>query len=192
MAINPISYPARLSIDYPDRELNRTTTFFRLFTVIPIGIILKLLITFEFVLPLVLMILFRQKYPRWWFNWNVELTKFTYRVTAYLSLMSDKYPSTDEDQYVHLELDYPDVKKDLNQWLPLVKWLLAIPHYIVLYFLGIAVMVLLIVSWFMILFTGRYSKEIFSFIAGVFRWALRVEAYAFLLVTDRYPPFSLD
>jgi hypothetical protein len=129
------------------------------------------------------MLLFRQKYPRWWFDWNVNLTGFSYRVAAYVGLLRDEYPATDEEQSVHLE--------DLNRWLPLVKWLLAIPHYVVLVFLGIAAVVSVVVAWFAILVTGRYPRPLFSFVVGVLRWSLRVGGYAVLLVTDRYPPFSL-
>ncbi|MDQ3533185.1 MAG: DUF4389 domain-containing protein, partial [Actinomycetota bacterium] len=138
-----------------------------------------------------LMILFRQKYPRWWFDFNLQLTRFTARVSSYLALMSDRYPSTDEEQWVHLDLDYPDVKSDLNRWLPLVKWFLAIPHFIVLFFLGIAAVFAVIIAWFAILFTGRYPRGIFDFVEGVMRWGLRVQAYSMLLVTDQYPPFRL-
>jgi len=144
------------------------------------------------VLPLVLMLLFRQKYPRWWFDWNIALIKFSTRVEAYLALLRDEYPSTDEDQAVHIEIPYPDAKNELNRWLPLVKWFLAIPHYIVLFFLGIAAIVSIVITWFAILFTGRYPKGLFDFVVGVFRWSLRVAVYAFLLTTDRYPPFSLS
>jgi hypothetical protein len=201
--------PARLSIDYPDRDLNRSTTFFRLFAAIPIILVLGTVsgwtwqASYEngkeaaaaaggllFFGPL-LMILFRQKYPRWWFDFNLQLTRFSTRVCAYLALMSDRYPSTDEEQSVHLDLDYPDVAQDLNRWLPLVKWLLAVPHYVVLFFLAIAAVAAVIVAWFTILFTGRYPRGVFDFMEGVLRWGLRVEAYAFLLITDRYPPFSL-
>jgi hypothetical protein len=142
-------------------------------------------------LPILLLILFRQKYPRWWFDWNIALTKFSVRVAAYLALLRDEYPSTDEDQSVHIEIPYPDAKNDLNMWLPLVKWFLAIPHYLVLFFLGIAALVVVIIAWFAILFTGRYPRGFFDYVVGVFRWSLRVGAYAFLLTTDRYPPFSL-
>lgn len=124
------------------------------------------------------------------FDFNLELTRFTTRVTSYAALMSDQYPSSDEEQYVHLEVDYPDTR-DLNRWLPLVKWLLAIPHLIVLILLGIAAIIVVIVAWFIVLFTGQYPRGIFDFVEGVLRWALRVNAYAFLLTTDRYPPFSL-
>jgi hypothetical protein len=137
------------------------------------------------------MIVFRNKYPRWWFDFNLQLVRFSTRVMAYLALMSDRYPSTDEEQSVHLELDYPSVAQDLNRWLPLVKWLLAIPHYIILVFLGVAAVIAVIVAWFAVLVTGRYPRPIFDFVEGVLRWGLRVQAYAFLLVTDRYPPFSL-
>jgi len=202
-------YPMSLSVDYPEK-LNRLTTFFRIFTVIPILIILSLLTggssqgggdggwSYQYaaagvvVLPLVLMLLFRQKYPKWWFDWNVALIKFSTRVEAYISLLRDEYPSTDEDQAVHIEIPYPNAKEDLNRWLPLVKWFLAIPHYIVLFFLGIAAIVSIVIAWFAILFTGRYPKGLFDFVVGVFRWCLRVAVYAFLLTTDRYPPFSLS
>jgi len=209
MAETTIAYPASLSIDYPDRNLNRLTTFFRIFTAIPIIIIIGLLTSAEFggegggwtyryaaaglvFLPLVLMILFRQKYPKWWFDWNLALTKFGARVAAYIDLLTDEYPSTDEEQVVHIEIPYPDVKNELNRWLPLVKWFLAIPHYIVLFFIYIAAIVCVIIAWFAILFTARYPRSLFDFVVGVYRWSLRVGAYAFLLTTDRYPPFSLS
>ncbi|MFC1894258.1 DUF4389 domain-containing protein, partial [Chloroflexota bacterium] len=138
------------------------------------------------------MILFRQKYPKWWFDWNVALTKFSTRVGAYMGLLTDVYPSTDEEQAVHIEIPYPDVKNELNRWLPLVKWFLAIPHYIVLFFLYIAAVVCVVIAWFAILFTGRYPRGLFDFVVGVTRWSLRVDAYVLLLVIDRYPPFALD
>jgi len=205
----PPSYPVTLTIDYPDRSLNRLTTFFRIFTVIPIAIILALVSGGSFdwstannwtwlyaaggmlFLPIVLMILFRQKYPKWWFDWNIALTKFGIRVATYIGLLTDVYPSTDEEQAVHIDIPYPDVPKDLNRWLPLVKWFLAIPHYIILAFLGIAACVCVVIAWFAILFTGRYPRGLFDFVVGVYRWSLRVAAYAFLLTTDRYPLFSL-
>ncbi|MFC1867684.1 DUF4389 domain-containing protein [Thermodesulfobacteriota bacterium] len=202
-------YPANLTIDYPDRKLNRLTTFFRIFTIIPIAIILGLVtgvascgssgeaswdisaIGFVF-LPLVLMILFRKKYPRWWYDWNLALTRFSTRVEAYFLLLRDEYPSTDDEQAVHIEIPYPDAQNELGRGWPLIKWLLAIPHYIVLFFLYIAVIVVTIIAWFAILFTGIYPKGMFDFVVGVMRWSLRVAAYAFLLTTDRYPPFSLS
>jgi len=203
-------YPVQFSVDYPDRDLNRVTTVFRIFTVIPIAIVIGTVAggTWEYSYPNgstavaagaggllffgpLLMILFRQKYPRWWFDWNLELQRFSNRVGIYLALMDDNYPSTDEHQSVHLEYHYPDVERDLNRWLPLVKWLLAIPHYIVLFFLYIAALIVVIVTWFAILFTGRYPRGMFDFVEGVIRWHNRVVGYALTLVTDQYPPFRL-
>jgi Domain of unknown function (DUF4389) len=200
-------YPVRFSVDYPDRPLNRLTTGFRFITVIPIAILMATLEHvnvqagrhwFEvttagglIVLATVLMLLFRQKYPRWWFDWNLEFSRFSNRVTVYFALMDDRYPSTDDHQSVHL--DFPEVSgPELNRWLPLVKWFLAIPHYIVLFFLGVAAFFVVIFAWFAILFTGRYPRGAFEFVEGVLRWGNRVGGYAFVLVTDAYPPFSLS
>jgi Domain of unknown function (DUF4389) len=200
-------YPASLEIDYPDRELNRLTTFFRPFAVIPIAIVAGLIsgsavraTSKTYVLgsggavflATVLMLLFRQKYPRWWFDWKLGVTKLGIRVSSYLALLSDEYPSTDDEQAVHIDIPYPDAARDLNPWLPLVKWILAVPHYIVLAILAVAACVCVIIAWFAILLTGRYPRSLFDFVVGVFRWSLRVTAYAFLLTTDRYPPFSVS
>jgi hypothetical protein len=200
----------RFSVDAPDAPLNRLTTAFRVFVAIPIVIVLALVSGSSvgwsangrgqtlaaaggllFLAPLV-MILFRQKYPRWWFDWNVALWRFMNRVGTYMLLLRDEYPSTDEDQAVHLDVDYPDVPNDLNRWLPLVKWFLAIPHFFVLFFLWIAVIVVAVIAWFAILFTGKYPQGMFDFVVGVMRWHNRVVGYAFILSTDRYPPFGLD
>ena len=204
----PQPYPVQFSVDFPDRPLNRLTSFFRIFTVIPIGIVLGTVSGqvwqsssgraavvgaggVLFLGPL-LMILFRLKYPRWWFDWNLELQRFANRVGIYLLLMDDRYPATDEHQSVHLDYRYPGAPAELNRFLPLVKWLLAIPHYIVLIFLNIGAVVVVIVAWFAILFTGRYPRGIFDYVQGVIRWHNRVAAYALVLITDRYPPFRLD
>lgn len=210
VAPSPLPYPVRLEVDYPE-SLNRVTTLLRLFWIIPIGIVYLLVAggaTFPvgwqegnvqsagvgagglLVAPTVLMLLFRRKYPGWWFDFNRELTRFGARLGIYGLLLRDDYPSTDEEQAVHLEIDYPDAEQ-LNRWLPLVKWLLAIPHYIVLLFLFIGVFFAVVVSWFAILFTGRYPRGLFDFVVGVTRWEYRVTGYMALLVTDRYPPFSL-
>ncbi len=201
------AYPLTFSVDYPDRTLNRLTTFFRLFAAIPILIVIGAISGGSFqtgaegarysgglgllFLPVLLMLVFRQKYPRWWYDWNLEFTRFSTRVTTFLLLLRDEYPSTDEQQAIHLDFPYPDAMQ-LNRWLPLVKWFLAIPHYIVLFFLGIAAIIVVIIAWFAILFTGRYPRGLFDFVVGVMRWSLRVEAYALLLITDRYPPFNLS
>ncbi len=207
------SYSARLDIDYPE-QLDRLTTFFRVIWVIPILIILSLIsatgnetvvtetgeeisrsgggIGGGLFLATMLMIVFRERYPRWWFDFARELARFSARVGAYLALLTDRYPSTVDEQSVHLDIDYPDVEQGLNRWLPLVKWLLAIPHYLVLGVLFIGAILAVVIAWFAILFTGRYPRGLFDYVVGVGRWSLRVQAYAFLLVTDRYPPFSLQ
>jgi hypothetical protein len=202
-------YALTYDVDYPDRELSRLTTFFRIFTVIPIAILLGTVAhasyggwdqngtTYAaaggllFAGPL-LMILFRKKYPRWWFDWNRELLRFSNRVGIYLALLNDAYPSTDEEQSLHLEIDYPNAETDLARGMPLVKWFLAIPHYIVLFFLYIGAFFAVIFAWFAILFTGRYPRSLFDFVVGVARWHNRVTAYMLILVTDKYPPFSLE
>jgi hypothetical protein len=190
----PSGYAVRLAIDYQE-PLDRLSTALRVLWAIPILLVLGAVtstVRGGLFLPVLVMILFRQKYPRWWYEWNVALTRFSTRVIAYIALLTDRYPSTDEEQAVHLDIDYPDVPNDLNRWLPLVKWLLAIPHYIVVVLLVVAAVVAVVIAWFAILFTGRYPQGLFKFVVGVLRWASRVEGYAFLLVTDRYPPFSLD
>ncbi|MBN9308220.1 DUF4389 domain-containing protein [Devosia sp.] len=205
-------YAVRFEIDYPGR-MDRLTTLLRLIWAIPILILFGLItntgggyqyvdaagkavqsggggITAGLFVATVLMLVVRQKYPRWWFDFGVELARFSARVSAYLFLLTDKYPSTTEAQSVHIEVDYPDAMQ-LNRWLPLVKWLLAIPHYIVLAVLSILAVLATILAWFAILITGSYPRGLFDFVVGVGRWAARVWAYAFLLVTDTYPPFSL-
>jgi len=213
------TYAARLQIDYP-QQLDRLTTLLRIFWIIPILIIFSLIsntgetvtrtvflneagrvvettrdtaggIASGLATATALMIIFTQTYPRWWFDFSRELTRFGARVGAYFTLLTDQYPSVVDEQAVHLEIDYPDVKSDLNRWMPLIKWLLAIPHYIVLGFLMIGVIFAVVIAWFAILFTGKYPEGLFNYVVGVFRWGLRVQAYAFLLVTDQYPPFSL-
>jgi len=206
-------YAARFDVDYPE-ELDRFTTFVRLIWIIPIWIVWSLLssvaswtvvtetgetftrstggIAAGLFAATVLMIVFRERYPRWWFDFAREFTRFGARIGSYLFLLTDEYPSTEDEQAVHLEIDYPDVEQDLNRWLPLVKWLLAIPHFFILMLLFLVAILVAIVAWFAILFTGRYPQALFDFNVGVFRWALRVQAYALLLVTDKYPPFSLS
>ena len=189
-------YPVSFAVDYPDRPLNRLTTAFRIFTVIPILIVAAALGGGRglpvLVIPVLLMLVFRQKYPNWWYDWNLQLVRFSSRLGVYLALMEDRYPSTDEPQSVRVEFPYPGAPANVSRWLPLVKWFLAIPHYIVLLFLYLAAIVVVVVAWFAILFTGRYPRGMFEFVEGVFRWHVRVAGYAFLLVTDQYPPFRLS
>jgi hypothetical protein len=203
-------YPVRFAVDYPDRTLDRGSTAFRVVLALPVLVLLTA-VSGEawdwsradgsgaiagaggllFFGPL-LMIVFRRKYPRWWFDWNLELQRFSNRVTAYLALLDDRYPSTTETQSVHLDYDYPDAASTLNRWLPLVKWLLAFPHYAVLAVLNATAAVAVVVAWFAILLQGRYPRPLFDFVTGVFRWNNRVIGYAFTLVTDEYPPFRLS
>lgn len=248
MSSGTSEYPVKLNIDYPDRKLNKLTSFFRLFTVLPIGFVaalfvsglpsgssytsystsnqevndffaryfapgasapdlIALLVAAAFLAPIllfiigfianlfnpiVLMLVFRQKYPKWWFDYYVMLLKFFSRIFSYFTLLTDVYPSTDEEQNVHIEITFPDAKKELSQGLPLIKWFLAIPHYIVLFFLAFAAVICDILIWFAILFTGKAPKGLFDFIVGFYRWSIRVSAYASFQFTDKYPPFSLD
>jgi len=140
----------------------------------------------------VLLLLFRKRYPKWWFDFNLALTRFTARVGVYILLLTDRYPSTEDEQNLHLDVPYPDAKNDLNRGLPLVKWFLAIPHYFILFFLFIAVFFVTFIGWFAIIFVGRYPRGLFDFVVGVLRWTWRVQAYAILLATDKYPPFRLN
>lgn len=212
------TYPARLNIDYQEK-LSRVTTIFRIILAIPILIILGILtsgsdtvirtvnesgevatetvrtgagIVGSLFLVTLLLILFRKRYPKWWFDFVLALNRFSLRISAYLALITDKYPSTEDEQNVHLELDYPNAQTDLKRGMPLVKWFLAIPHYVILFFLWIAVLVVVFISWFAIIFTGRYPRGLFEFVVGVMRWTWRVQAYAIVLATDKYPPFRLS
>ena len=186
-------YPLQFSVDYPEEPV-RLTTLFRLILSIPIIIVSSLLTGsqtgFQVFAPLA-MIVFRQKYPRWWFDWNLNLMRFETRIFAYAMLLQHEYPSTDQDQTVHIDLEYPDAERDLVRWMPLVKWLLAIPHYVVFLFLIIGALVAAVIAWFAILFTGRMPRGLFNYIVGVMRYGARVQVYAFVLATDVYPPFSI-
>ena len=200
MAQSESLYPVQFSVDYPDAPLRRLTTLLRILWIIPIWVVFSQVSGQSYgavaggtlVFAPLLMILFRQKYPRWWFDWNLALARFSNRVFSYLFLLRDEYPSTDEEQAVHLDFPYPDVPNDLNRWLPLVKWILAIPHYIVLFVLWIIAVFAVIIAWFSILFTGTYPQSMFHFVVGVMRWSNRVGAYSMIMVTDVYPPFRLS
>jgi len=202
------NYPLTFSVEYPERDLDRLSTAFRILWIIPIALLAATVEGGSFstgsgarytgggigvlFIPVLLMLLFRKKYPRWWYDWNLQLSRFSNRIVTYFALMNDRYPSTDEQQSVHLDFPYPNAEHDLSRGLPLVKWLLAIPHYVVLFFLTIGALFAVIFAWFAILFTGRYPRSLYDYIEGVIRWHNRVGAYAFLLITDQYPPFSLQ
>jgi len=189
----PSGYPVTFAVDYPDRDLDRLTSFFRIFTAIPILIVAAALAGGAGILffPTLLLILFREKYPRWWYDWNLNFQRFLNRIAVYLALMDDRYPSTDDEQAVHLVYPYPEVGADVHRGMPLVKWFLAIPHYLVLIALWLGALLAVIAAWFAILFTGRYPQGLFDYVEGVMRWHNRVFGYAFTLVTDQYPPFRL-
>lgn len=203
-------YPVNLTVDYPEGPRNRATVFFRLILAIPVVLLLDLFIGYAssatadgsgvqtatalggfLFLPTLLLLLFRHRYPRWWFDFNVQLLAFLNRVLLYVYLLRDEYPSTEDRQALNLRVVYPDAKQELSRGLPLVKWLLAFPHYVVLFFLGIGLIVVTVIAWFAILVTGRYPRGLFDFTVGVLRWSTRVSCYAILLTTDRYPPFRL-
>ena len=213
-ALEEHRYPVQFSIEYPEAS-NRLTVLLRAILAIPVFVIMQLvsgdLSMFDpsyydlesdtswdpilstaavlWIAPL-LMIVVRYKYPLWVFNTYLELSRFTARVEAYLLLLRDEYPSLDEEQAVSLQIEYPDVRGQLNRFLPIVKWLLAFPHYIVLVGFFFAVIAVTVVAWFTILIKGRYPRGMFSFVEGTLRWGHRVFCYAFMLTTDRYPPFS--
>ncbi len=183
-------YPAQYSVEYPESS-NRLTALFRLILILPIAVIYYFVyqISGALLLPLVLMLLFRKKYPRWWFDVNLALARFEVRVGAYFALLRDEYPSTDEEQSVHLDIEYPDAQNNLNRFLPLIKWLLALPHWVIILVLSVVFLIVTIIAWFAILITGKYPRPLFDFVVGYGRWTYRTLAYAFLLTTDRYPPF---
>ena len=191
MATAPTSdYPAQFDVEYTEAR-NRVTVLFRLILAIPI-LILSSLVTAavqNLSFGVALMLLFRRRYPRVWFDWALYVNQFSYRVNAYMAFLVDEYPSTTDPQRVRTDAQLDEAS--LSRGMPLVKWFLAIPHYIVLALLFVAVAVVLLLAWFIILITGRFPRGMFNFVVGTMRWTWRVNAYALLLSTDRYPPFSL-
>jgi len=202
----PAPYPVDLDVQYPTEPRNRVTVLFRVVLAVPVVLLLALfqgtsvsvdtpnggaLLGGFLFLPTLLLLLFRHRYPRWWFDFNVQLLALVNRISVYLLLLRDEYPSTEDRQALDLRVPYPDAKTALSRGLPLVKWLLAIPHYIVLVILSIGVVVAVIIAWFAILLSGRCPRGIHDFLVGYLRWSARVYCYALLLTTDRYPPFRL-
>ena len=192
-------------IDVTLTDRNRVTALFRLVLVVPIAIFvasfapsiadsessdLNALFTGFLALPVVLALVFRQVYPSYLLAFNEALLSLQTRVNAYVFLLTDEYPSIEENDVV--SVTFPEVDaKALNRYLPLVKWLLAIPLYIV----GIAYIVygafLTLFAWFSILFTGNFPEFCAEGIVGVIAYWNRVAGYALVLVTDEYPTFSL-
>ena len=189
---SPDSYPLHFDIAYPER-LSRWMIFVKWLLAIPHYIIIYALDIIFRILTLIAFfaILFTRQYPESLFKFNVGIRRWEANVGAYVSLMRDEYPpfSFDPGQYaVAFDVQYP---QELSRWAPLYKWLLAIPHYIVLIFLGIAAAVVIFVAFFIILFTAKYPESLFRFVVGVNRWVQRVNAYV-LLMRDEYPPFSME
>lgn len=184
-------YPLRFDVEYPER-LSRLLIFVKWLLAIPHFIVLYFLgiIAELFLLIGFFAILFTKKYPRGLFDFVVNVYRWNANAVAYTALMRDEYPpfSWDAGQYpVTFEVDYPE---ELNRWLPLIKWLLAIPHMVVLFFLYIVALVLWVFAWFAILITGGFPRWMFDFMVGAMRWQYRVTAYAYLM-RDEYPPFSM-
>lgn len=184
-------YPLRFDVEYPER-LSRLLIFVKWLLAIPHFIVLYFLgiIAELFLLIGFFAILFTKKYPKGLFDFVVNVYRWNANAVAYTALMRDEYPpfSWDAGQYpVTFEVDYPE---ELNRWLPLIKWLLAIPHMVVLFFLYIVALVLWVLAWFAILITGRFPRGMFDFMVGAMRWQYRVTAYAYLM-RDEYPPFSM-
>jgi len=189
----PPSYPVRFDVEYPQR-LSRWRIFLKWLFAIPQLIILYLLGVVSYVLVFIAFfaILFTKKWPRGMFDFTVQIQRWTLNVYSYVGLLRDEYPpfSGEPGEYspVTLEIDYDE---RLSRWKIFLKWLFAIPHLIVLWFLYVAAFVALVIAWFAILFTARFPRGLFDFVVGTLRWHERVYAYAFLLLTDRYPPFTL-
>jgi len=190
-------------IDVSLTERNRLTAFFRLILVVPAFIFISsfaptasfsddgsAILAGLLALPAALAIVVRQVYPSYVLAFNEAVLSLQTRVDAYLLLLSDQYPSIEENDVV--SVTFPEVDaKQLNRWLPLVKWLLALPLYLVgiVYFIYAALLTLL--GWFSILFTGNYPEVCAEGVVGTIAYWNRVAGYAFLLVTDEYPTFSL-
>ena len=184
-------YPLRLDVEYPE-QLNRWLPLVKLLLAIPHLLIVSALINVAYIIQIIAFfaILFTTKYPQSLFEFVVNIYRWQANTHVYIFLMRDEYPpfSWEPGQYpVTFEIDYPT---ELNRWLPLVKWLLAFPHYVALFFLGIAALVVWVIAFFAILFTATYPRGMFDFVVGVLRWGNRVNAYVYFM-RDEYPPFSL-
>jgi hypothetical protein len=191
VASAPLDYPVRFDVQYPE-QLSRWLIFVKWILAIPHFLILYALNAVAGICVLIgfFAILFTRQFPRGLWDFVVNTRRWNENNSAYIALMRDEYPPFSWEPGVYpvtLEVDYPE---EMNRWLPLVKWLLAIPHLIVLSVLYIAAIVVIIIAWFAILFTGQFPRGMFDFVVGVMRWNNRVYAY-FYLLRDEYPPFSL-
>ena len=190
-ASNPGSYPVRLDIQYAE-SLSRLT-FLKWILAIPHYLIIYALnIVFEVIsLIAFFAILFTGAYPRSLFDFAVNTQRWRMNLVGYVMLIREEYPpfSFEPGLYpVTFEVDYP---ANLQRFAPLYKWILAIPHFIIVAVLGFVAFFVVFIAGFSVLFTGKYPEGMYKFVVGVQRWTMRVQLYA-LFMTDEYPPFSLD
>jgi len=186
------AYPVTFNVEYPER-LSRWLIFVKWLLAIPHFLILGV---FGYLVQLTTFIswfaiLFTARYPRSLFGLAVMYFRWNARVTAYVALLRDEYPpfgGSSPEYPVRFDVEYPE---KLSRLLIFVKWLLAIPHILILGLLGILGIVVYVIGWFAILFTGRFPRSLFDFLVGIGRWSLRVNAY-YWLMRDEYPPFSLS
>ena len=186
------AHPVTFSVAYPE-SLSRWKIFVKFLLAIPHLVVLYALSLAAGITTLVawFAILFTGKYPDGLFKFAVGVQRWNYNVNVYTLLLRDEYPpfSMDAGLYpVTYEVDYPD---HLSRLLIFVKFLLALPNAIVLLVVLLVACLASIVAWFAILFTGKYPRGIFDFVSGALRWNARLNAYTNLM-TDTYPPFSLD
>ena len=191
MSTAETTYPLAFDVEYPEK-LSRLLIFAKWLLAVPHWIILYALMAVAQAITVVawFAILFTGRYPKGLFVFVVGIYRWYYNVIAYAALLRDDYPpfSLSAGQYpLTFHVEYP---KRLSRLLIFFKWLLIIPHLIVLVLLGIVYWITLVIAWFAILFTGRYPKGLFNFGVGLFRWGARINAY-YMLMRDDYPPFSL-
>ena len=191
-AMPPVRNPVTYDVEYPG-ELSRWLIFVKWLLAIPHLLILYVLSALLSILTFIAFfaILFTKRYPQELFNFAVNINRWTENVYAYVFLMRDEYPpfSWEPGRYpVTYDVEYP---AELSRWLIFVKWLLAVPHIIILLFLFIGQGLALFVAFFAILFTKRFPEGLFRFVVGADRWRVRVNAYINLM-RDDYPPFSME
>jgi hypothetical protein len=185
------TYPLVFDVEYPEK-LSRWLIFVKGLLAVPHWIILYALLAVAQVITVIawFAILFTGRYPKGMFVFVVGIYRWYYNVIAYAALLRDDYPpfSLSAGQYpLTFDVEYPE---RLSRLLIFFKWLLIIPHLIVLVLLGIVYWITLVIAWFAILFTGRYPRGLFNYAVGLLRWGARINAY-YMLMRDDYPPFSL-
>lgn len=190
-----------ITVDADLGPRKRLSVFFRPLLLLPVVILLSLLGGSSLsddsswgstvFLALALIVIFTGTYPTWLLTFIHGLQAFELKIGAYALLLRDEYPSLADRPFA--QVLYPNIEGGarLKRFMPLVKWFLAIPHYVVLLLTGIAVFLLTVLAWFSILFTGRYPTSFLPFVVGWLKYYNRVVGYAFTLVTDQYPQFRL-